>query len=275
MNSRQSQSPLKLPVLSVVLVATMLAAAQTRAQATPPEAQQPTPPEVQQAIPPEVQQANRKLFEYQTKDARAALEPVVGKADADGAVAVTLGRVLEQEKKYDEAVKVLGKAAELRPADPAPQIFLGETYVHAKRYGDAETAFGKATQLAQAAVEQDATDAAAWYYLGVAQLRLRQYDKAFDSLTKAKNAGFDSTLVLFQQGATRVFQSKWHEAVELLTRALEGNSGIAYAYYYRGLAQDKLGKKDQLVLDMDRFLKLAPQAPEADKAQAVVKAAKR
>ena len=38
---------------------------------------------------------------------------------------------------------------------------------------------------------------------------------------------------------------------------------------------DQLGKKDQLVLDMDRFLKLAPQAPEADKAQAVVKAAKR
>jgi tetratricopeptide (TPR) repeat protein len=259
MRSRRSGSPVKVTVVSAVFVATMLAAPQVRAQDTAPE----------------VQNATRKLVEYQTKNARAALEPVTGRAKTDGAVAVALGRVLEQEKKYDEAVNTLGKAAELRPADPAPQVFLGETYVHAKRYGDAEAAFGRAAKLGRAAAERNAQDAAAWYYLGVAQLRLKQYDDAFASLTRARDTGFDGALVLFQQGATRVLQGKWAEAAELLTRALEENSGIAYAYYYRGLAQDKLGKKDQLVLDMDRFLKLAPQAPEADRAQAVVKAAKR
>ena len=224
---------------------------------------------------PDVQKANRKLVEYQTKEARAAIQPTVARADTDGAIAVTLGRVLEQENKYDEAAKTLVKAAQLLPGDPSPQLYLGETYVHTGRFGDAEAAFGKAAKLAQIAVQKDGNNAAAWYCLGVAQQRIKQYDNAFDSLAKAAKAGFDSTLVLFQQGTTRVMGGKWQEAVELLTRALNENSGLAYAYYYRGLAQDKLGKKDQLVLDMDRFLKIAPQAPEADKARAVVKAAKR
>ncbi len=222
-----------------------------------------------------VQKAGRKLVEYQTQDARAALAPVIARADGDGTVAVALGRVLEQEKKYDDAAKALVKACQLLPADPAPQYFLGETYVHAKRFGDAEKAFSSAVQLGQKIVDKDGGNAAVWYYLGAAQQRTKQYAKAFDSLNKARDAGFDAALVAFQQGVTRVMEGKWKDAVDLLSRAVDGNSGLAYAYYYRGLAQDKLGRKDQLVLDMDRFLKLASQAPEADKAQAIVKAAKR
>ncbi len=223
----------------------------------------------------DVQKASQKLLEYRTEEARAALEPVIARANVDGIVAIALGRVLEQEKKYDDAAKTLANAGQLLPGNPAPQYFLGETYVHAKRFVDAEKAFAATARLAQSAVEKNASDAAAWYYLGAAQQRTKKYDKAFESLGKAKDAGYDGTLVLHQQGVTRVLEGKWQEAVDLLTRALDTNSGLAYAYYYRGLAQDKLGKKDQLVLDMDRFLKLAPKAPEADKAQAIVKAAKR
>ena len=79
----------------------------------------------------------------------------------------------------------------------------------------------------------------------------------------------------YQIGVTRAFQQRWPDAVAELTRAIEADSGIAYAYYYRGLAQDKLGRKDQLVLDMERFLALAAAAPEAPQAQAIVKAAQR
>lgn len=259
MGSRNSTTAAMPAIVCGVFAAVTLTAAHARAQ------------EASRAV----QQANRRLVEYQTKEARAALQPLTARADTDGAVAVTLGRILEQEKKYDEAAKTLARAAELLPGDPAPQVYLGETYVHAKRFGEAEKAFGTAAQLAQVAVDKDERNAAAWYYLGVAQLRIKQYDKALASLSKAKNAGFESALVLFQQGATRLGQGNWKEAVDLLTRAINENSGLAYAYYYRGLAQDKLGKKDQLVIDMDRFLKLAPLAPEAEKAQAIVKAAKR
>jgi len=52
-------------------------------------------------------------------------------------------------------------------------------------------------------------------------------------------------------------------------------SGLAYAYYYRGLAAEKLGRKDLLINDLDRFLALAPNAPEAAQARALLNAARR
>ncbi len=38
------------------------------------------------------------------------------------------------------------------------------------------------------------------------------------------------------------------------------------------MVQNKLGHKDRLVNDMERFLALAPSAPEADEARAVLQA---
>ncbi|MGH9363252.1 MAG: tetratricopeptide repeat protein, partial [Thermoanaerobaculia bacterium] len=64
-------------------------------------------------------------------------------------------------------------------------------------------------------------------------------------------------------------------AVEQLDRAIAMDSGLAYAYYYRGLAAEKLGRKDLLINDLERFLALAPNAPEAERAKAILRAAKR
>jgi tetratricopeptide (TPR) repeat protein len=231
-------------------------------------------PVAAQDAPVSMQVVGEKLWAYQTGDARKALTPALDKAASDLAVATVLGRVLDQEKKYDDAVAQLKKAADLNPGDPEPQVWLGETLIHAKRAGS-DDAFRKAADLAQAALKDTPGDARSLYFLGVAQQRLKQYDKAVETLGMALNAGSDNATTLYQIGATLAFQQKWGEAVAQLTAAIERNSGLAYAYYYRGLAQDKLGKKDQLVLDMERFLKLAPQSPDADKATAVIKAAKR
>lgn len=221
------------------------------------------------------QQVDSKLWDYQTKDARAAIDPLAAKADTDARVALALGRVLDQEGKDSDALARLQKAAVLAPSDPAPMIYLGELYLREKKQSDADAAFTKAATLAQAMVTADPTNATALYELGVSQQRLRQYDNAVDSLQKALALNPDSAITLYQLGATRAFQQKWADAVDLLTKAIAKDSGLAYAYYYRGMAQDKLGKKDQLVLDMTRFLTIAPNAPYAPSAQAIVKAAKR
>jgi regulator of sirC expression with transglutaminase-like and TPR domain len=80
---------------------------------------------------------------------------------------------------------------------------------------------------------------------------------------------------LHQIGVTRAFQQQWAPAVEQLNRAIEMDSGLAYAYYYRGLAAEKVGRKDLLINDLERFLALAPNAPEAERARAVLNAARR
>ena len=39
---------------------------------------------------------------------------------------------------------------------------------------------------------------------------------------------------------------------------------------YRGLAEDKLGRKDNLINDLDQFVRLAPNSPEAETARAIL-----
>ena len=70
--------------------------------------------------------------------------------------------------------------------------------------------------------------------------------------------------IVFQTGATQLFQKNWQAALDTLTRAIDMDSGIAYAYYYRGLAANGVGKKSLMVNDFDRFLFMASNAPEAE-----------
>jgi tetratricopeptide (TPR) repeat protein len=220
-------------------------------------------------------EASRRVENYQLKEARAAIDPVAGNAGTDAAVGVALGRVLEAEKKYDEAASVLRKAAAAAPGDPAPALYLGETLLRAKKQAEAEAAWNQALDLAGQRLEGNPKDADALFAQGVALQRLKRYDEAVAALSKAGDVEGGSARTLFQIGVTRTFQEKWADAVDQLNKAVAKESGLAYAYYYRGLAYDKLGKKAEAVVDMDRFLKLAPEAPEAGWARAVLRAAKR
>jgi tetratricopeptide (TPR) repeat protein len=221
------------------------------------------------SAPPAVGEVDRLLAEYKTGEARSAIAPLSGQADSNPYVSMALGRVLDQEKKYADAATRLRKAAELAPADPAPQVYLGEALLRARKNGEADTAFRKAAELAQG------KGGDGLYYLGVAQQRLKQYDQAVETLESARAQAPSNAMIPLQIGVTRAFQEQWNPAVEQLSRAVEMNSGLAYAYYYRGLSYDKLNRKDLLVKDMERFLALAPDAPEADRARAVLQAARR
>lgn len=225
---------------------------------------------VQEPAPPEVRTVDRQLWEYKTGEARSTIDGVAGKADSNGAVAAALGRVLEQEKKYGDSEARLRKATELSPSDPAAFLYLGETLLRQRKGGDADAAFRKAEELGGAQGGRDGE-----YYRGVALQRLRRYDESVQALERAREADPGNALIPLQIGVTRVFQEQWQPAMDQLNQAIEKDSGIAYAYFYRGLAAEKLGRKDLLVNDMERFLALAPTSPEADRAKAVLRAAKR
>ncbi len=236
----------------------------------PQSQQQPAqeqPAQAQQQPPAGIEAVDERLWHYQTGPARDALGRFMDQADANGYVAAAYGRVLEQEKKYGDAEGRLRKATELAPNDPAAFVSLGEVYLRQRRDGDADNAFRKAADVARAKGGAEAS-----YYLGVAQQRLKQYDEAVSTLQGARAPA--PALIPYQIGVTRAFQENWPAAVEQLGRAIEMDSGLAYAYYYRGLAQDKLGRKDLLVNDMERFLTLAPDAPEAERAKAILRAVK-
>jgi tetratricopeptide (TPR) repeat protein len=249
-------------------------------QAKPPKKPKKTKPEQQQsqqqpssqaqpapAPPAGLDGVDEQLWHYQTDAARDALGRFMDQADSNAFVAAAYGRVLAQQQKYGDAESRLRKATELAPGEPAPWVDLGEVYLRQRRDGDAANAFRKAADLARAKGGADAA-----YYLGVAQQRLKQYDDAVATLQGARAPA--PALIPYQVGVTRAFQENWTAAAEQLSRAISMDSGLAYAYYYRGLAQDKLGRKDLLVNDMERFLALAPNAPEAARARAILQAVK-
>lgn len=237
-------------------------------QGQPAPTPQGEPAQVQQTPPAGIDGVGEKLWRYQTGDARNTLGRFMDQADRNGYVALANGRVLDQEKKYGEAEAQIRKATELVPNDPAPFAYLGELYRHQGRNGDADNAYRRAADVARAKGGSEAA-----YYLGVAQQQLKQYDEAVATLQGARAP--QSALIPYQIGVTRYFQGNWDAAVEQLNNAISMDSGLAYAYYYRALAQDKKGRKDQLVNDMSRFLALAPSAPEAAQAKAILNSVKR
>ncbi len=237
-----------------------------------PSQEQPTPQgapaQAQQAPPAGIDSVGEKLWRYQTGEARNSLGRFMDQADKNGYVALANGRVLDQEKKYGEAEGQIRKATEMVPNDPAPFAYLGDLYRHQGKNGDADNAFRKAADVARAKGGSEAA-----YYLGVAQQQLKQYDEAIATLKGASAP--QPALIPYQIGVTHYFQGNWDAAVEQLSNAINMDSGLAYAYYYRALAQDKKDRKDQLVNDMGRFLALAPSAPEAAQARAILNSVKR
>ena len=238
---------------------------QGQQQQQPQQENQPAQP--QQTPPAGIEGVDERLWRYQTGAAREVVGRFMDQANANAYVAMADGRVLEQEKKYGDAEGRLRKATELAPNDPAPFVYLGEVYLRQRREGDANNAFRKAVEVGQAKGGAEAA-----YYLGVAQQRLKQFDAAVSTLQGARAPA--PALIPYQIGLTRAFQENWSAAAEQLSRAIEMDSGLAYAYYYRGLTHEKLGRKDLLIADMERFVALAPDAPEAERAKAILRAVK-
>jgi tetratricopeptide (TPR) repeat protein len=78
----------------------------------------------------------------------------------------------------------------------------------------------------------------------------------------------------YQLGLARSRKDEWTQAAEAFTRATELNSGFAYAHYYAGMAYSRIKRPDQVVKYFERFLKLAPKAPERSAVASILKTIK-
>jgi tetratricopeptide (TPR) repeat protein len=212
-------------------------------------------------------EADRHLIAYDTVAAREVLESA---ATNDAWTATARGRLLEQTGDYEGATTELRRAADLDLRNPAPTLFLGDTYAYANKRSNADDAWAQAETRARGLLAAAPEDPEALYYLGVAQQRQKRFADAAVTLEKARSIRPDDSAILYQLGATRFYQEQFQTAFDLLSAALEKNSGIAYAYYYRGLAASKIDRKDVLFNDLDRFVKMAPKAPEAATANQIL-----
>ncbi len=151
-------------------------------------------------------------------------------------------------------------------------LYLGDAHLRAERSEEARQAFEQAVQRAEAGLSSAPEDAKLLLALGIARQRLRQLPEATAALEKARALNPGSIEATYQLGLTKALARDYGAAVDLLTEAVERNSEIAYAYYYRALAAEKVDRKDLLINDLNRFLALAPDAPDAPRARRLLAA---
>jgi tetratricopeptide (TPR) repeat protein len=209
-------------------------------------------------------QASKSKFgmtpELQT--AWALLEVQEGESGTDAA-AVTKG------------LKSLDQTTKASPADAAASYWRGEILYRQNKRTDAGAAWQAAAKSAGDAVKKDPNNATAQFYLGASLVRSKQYEDARKALRLAVRGGFDEPMVNHQIGLSYLFAEQWQEAKEAFDLGLSVDPRYAPMYFWRAMAWDKLGRKDNMLIDLDQYVKLAPNGPDAGKAKALLKAAGR
>ena len=177
--------------------------------------------------------------------------------------------------KTTKALNSLSDSSKSGSFSAAALYYKGEVLHQQNDRKGAEAAWQAALNNARSVADKDPTDATAQYYLGAALVRAKKFAEARDALLIAVRAGFDPAMVNYQIGLSYLFGESWDQARAAFDLGLAVDPRFAPMYFWRAMAWDKLGRKDSMLLDLDQYLKLAPNGPEAGKARAVLKSAGR
>jgi tetratricopeptide (TPR) repeat protein len=163
---------------------------------------------------------------------RGALNEAVQRADADRGNPESTYLAAQALAKMDNNDGARGKYASLREGDAADWKAIGES-------GDALVAG-----------DLDAARAAA---------------------TRAVEANGDNPYAHYQAGLVANRQNRFPDAASSFRRATEIKPDLAYAHYYAGIASQRIKEIGQMTEHLERFLRLAPEAPERGTVTAILR----
>jgi tetratricopeptide (TPR) repeat protein len=277
MEVTMSRPVVRLWVLSLALAVTAAAVAQVRTPAPEPRrggrvVTSEKPIDGTDDASPAPDRAIAELVAWKSDSGSRILDQARGEHGGTPRFKTAMALLRLINDKPGEALDLLESAATAAPADPAPAYYRGEVLQAQKKQADARTAWASARDRARAAVKDRPKDARSQYYLGAALIRHEQTEPARAALEAAAKLDFDPRMTGYQIGVSRIIDKQWSRAVDDLTAVIELDDRFAPAFFYRGLAWSKLDRKDRMLEDFNRFLALAPSAPEANTARALMSA---
>jgi tetratricopeptide (TPR) repeat protein len=210
----------------------------------------------------------------------AATRPAAADGQAPEAPPAEPAQTAFEAGQYDRTVELIGEmraagTAGLDEAFLAAQARLRQNQLDAARQELSQLvaaehpvwrAIGEsATALADGNVDQ-ALDAAT---RAVAQANERAAQAA-EGISDPEQATLDFH-AHYELGLVQARREDWGAAVEAFERAAGVNPRFAYASYYAGMAASRAGRPDRVAIHFERFLQLAPNAPERSAVMAIMR----
>ena len=167
---------------------------------------------------------------------------------------------LFQSGAYDEAVEAA------QNADPASVYVAAQAMVKAEQSDRAREQFSHLR----------ANDNPGWQLIAQSGEALVSGDsgRAVALARQAVDAAGDNPFASYQLGLAAVKANDWGTAVSALTRAADLKPDFAYAHYYAALSYQRARQLSKAAEHFDAFLRLAPDAPERQAVQAIMRTLK-
>lgn len=173
-----------------------------------------------------------------------------------------LGRAKMSVSRFDNAQQAFERYVQLRPADASGHYALGFTLQALQRAPEARAEYERSIALQPLQTES-------YFQLGLMELEGGDRDgaaKQFDHVLERapRHAGG-----LTGMGRVRFQEKRYAEAAALFEKAIASSPGLREAHYYLGLADSRLGRKEE----SEKELQIASQIEreEVEKHQTVLK----
>jgi tetratricopeptide (TPR) repeat protein len=176
---------------------------------------------------------------------------------------VQRGKQLYEEKNYRDAERELQQVASAEPDNAEAQKYLGLARIQLGKVSEAEAPLKKANELAGDAGTK----------LGLARIAIEQKDLegAEALINQAAESDADNADIPFNRGLIKASRKQYADSVKDLEAAIQKNPDNAYAHYYAGLSYNALKRPDKMIEHFQKFVKLAPDAPEKARVQSILK----
>ena len=174
------------------------------------------------------------------------------------------GIELYNAKKYAEAEQLLAQVGPDNAGNARLHEYLGLSRLALGKVDDAHAELTRAQDLAPTSDS---------IKVGLARVFIekKDFDTAEETLKKAHEINTENADVPLYSGAVKVAKRSYAEAIKDLNEAIARKPDNAYAHYYAGLAYNGLKRPDKMVESFQTFLKLAPDAPEAERVRSLLR----
>jgi tetratricopeptide (TPR) repeat protein len=178
--------------------------------------------------------------------------------------------------QFKEAEKVLRDALKANPQDIQAGYYLGMALLMQDKHEEALKTFLKVSADMEKPGRNAKLPAPNNYEIQIAlartHLELKQNAEALKNLEAANKIHPNSLQVYTYRGLYYINLKNAQKAVAELNKAISLDKKDAYAHYYAGHAYLISGDPARAVEEFKTFMELAPQAPDAVKAKALVEA---